>query len=139
MDFLNMRHVLPFLVPIMALMIPIVAIIMGIQAKMRREQLLHETLRQLADKGQPLPPELLNQLSGDGQASLDAQRRRTNGGLQAGAINVAAGLGLAVMFYLMNPGSWLWAIGCLPGFIGIAMLIVWRVETRGQKDAQAKV
>ena len=134
MDFLDLRHVLPFLVPIVALMIPIVAIIMGIQAKMRREQLLHETLRQLADKGQPLPPELLAQLTGDPSGRADAVKRGRTVSLQVGAVNLAVGLALALMFSLMNPNSWLWTIGCLPGFIGLALLVVWWVESSGQKS-----
>ncbi|MCV2362817.1 DUF6249 domain-containing protein [Paucibacter sp. DJ1R-11] len=135
MDFLDLRHIVPFLVPIVALLIPIVAIVMGVQSKMRRDQLLHETLRQLADKGQPLPPELLGQLGVDMGLRTQAPRVRAFNSLLGGAVNVALGLALALMFYAMQPGSWLWAIGCLPGFIGLALLLVWWVETRSEKNS----
>lgn len=135
MDFLDLRHIVPYLVPIMALLIPIVAIVMGVSAKMRREQLLHETLRQFADKGQPLPPELLAQLGADMGEGTQAPRTRAFNSLLGGAVNLALGLALALMFYAMQPDSWLWAIGCLPGFIGVALLLVWWVELRAQKNA----
>lgn len=134
MDFIDLRHIVPFLVPIVALMIPIVAIVMGIQSKMRREQLLHETLRQLADKGQPLPPELMAQLTGEPVDRAEAHRRAMTTSLQVGAVNFAAGLGLSLMFYLMKPGSWLWAIGCLPGFIGLALMAVWWFDARSRRQ-----
>jgi len=137
MDFIDLRHIVPFLVPIVALMIPIVAIVMGIQAKMRREQLLHETLRQLADKGQPLPPELMAQLTGEPVDRAEVHRRSMTTSLQVGAVNFAAGLGLTLMFYLMNPGSWLWAIGCLPGFIGLALMAVWWFDLRSRRNPPA--
>jgi hypothetical protein len=58
MSFLN--ELSPNLIPIIALLIPIVGIIGGVTLKITRLNLLHETIRQLAAKGQPIPPELLN-------------------------------------------------------------------------------
>lgn len=52
----------PILVPIVALLIPIVAIIANALLKNSRLQLLQETVRQLSKNGQPIPPELLNKI-----------------------------------------------------------------------------
>jgi hypothetical protein len=54
----------PILIPIVALLIPIVGIIAGVTLKITRLQLLHETVRQISANGQPIPPELLNQIIG---------------------------------------------------------------------------
>ncbi len=52
----------PNLIPIVALLIPIVGIIAGVTLKITRLNLLHETVRQLGANGQPIPPELLNMI-----------------------------------------------------------------------------
>jgi hypothetical protein len=126
-DVIVLRHLLPFIIPIIALLIPIVAIVMSMMRKMRQEQLMHETLRQMVEKGQPIPPELL---SGRGLTSwTDEVKAKSPNQLRDGAMSVAAGLGLAAMFYVMRPDGWLWAIGLVPLFVGVAMLIVWRIES----------
>jgi hypothetical protein len=60
----------PYLVPILALLIPIVAIVGKYVTTIRREELIHETMRQLSERGQPIPPELLA-----GLAQADGKRK----------------------------------------------------------------
>jgi hypothetical protein len=127
-NILTLKQVLPLLIPIVGMLIPIVAIIYGVNAKMRREQLMHETIRQLVEKGQAIPPELLN--GGRGLSEADDGPSTRKNTLLGGAVCVATGLGLMVMFFAMNSQSWLWAIGCLPLFVGVAMLVVWRMERK---------
>ena len=55
----------PMLIPIIALLIPIVSIISWTVLKITRLQLLHETIRHLSASGQPLPPELLREIVSD--------------------------------------------------------------------------
>ena len=52
----------PVLIPIIALLIPIVGIIASAVLKIVRMQLLHETVRQLSANGQAIPQELINKL-----------------------------------------------------------------------------
>jgi hypothetical protein len=52
----------PNLIPLTALLIPIVAIIGSVVLKIQRLQLLHETVRQISASGQPVPPELLKKI-----------------------------------------------------------------------------
>jgi hypothetical protein len=49
----------PILVPIIALLIPIVSIVAWAIVKITRLNLLHETVRHLSANGQSIPPELL--------------------------------------------------------------------------------
>ncbi|HWW06802.1 DUF6249 domain-containing protein [Collimonas sp.] len=99
---------------------------------MRRAELMHETVRQMVAQGRDIPPQLLDgslladRPAGGGNASW----QNRSGLLIFGATNVAAGLGVMVMFYAMRPGEWLWAIGCIPLFVGIALLLVWKMESR---------
>lgn len=52
----------PILIPVIALLIPIVGIIASTVLKVTRLHLLHETVRTLSANGQPIPPELLSQI-----------------------------------------------------------------------------
>lgn len=52
----------PVLIPIIALLIPIVSIIAWVILKITRLQLLHETVRHLSEHGQPIPPELISKI-----------------------------------------------------------------------------
>ena len=126
----ELSHLAPFLIPIVALLIPIVAIISFYISKSRREQLMHETLRQLSERGQTIPPELLSGSFGAELKDRQNSNKNRNANLLAGGINVAAGLGLMVMFTAMDRNGWLWAIGCMPLFIGVAMLLVWKYEQK---------
>jgi hypothetical protein len=111
---------------ILALLIPLVAIVGGVVLRLRRLALTHETIRQLSAQGLHIPPQLL--IRRDPYARWSAKHQ-----LHAGAINVGAGLGLMALFYVMKPGGWLWAVGCLPLFIGLAMLVVWKIEPQASE------
>ena len=49
-----LRHNFPLLIPILALMIPIVAIVAHYVSKSNRERQCHETIRELVKAGQPI-------------------------------------------------------------------------------------
>lgn len=55
----------PLLIPIIALLIPIVGIVAWAVVKTTRMNLLHETVRHLSSNGLPIPPELLAQITDD--------------------------------------------------------------------------
>ena len=55
----------PLLIPIIALLIPIVGIVAWAVVKTTRMNLLHETVRHLSSNGQPIPPELIAQITDD--------------------------------------------------------------------------
>jgi len=58
----SLTELSPMLVPLAALLIPIVWIISWVVLKITRLHLLHETIRHLSVSGQPIPPELLHQI-----------------------------------------------------------------------------
>jgi len=54
----------PLLIPIIALLIPIVGVVAWAVVKVNQAHLLHETVRILSANGQPIPPELLRKITG---------------------------------------------------------------------------
>jgi len=132
-----LRENFPVLIPILALMIPIVAIVAHYLTKSRREQAMHETIRELVKAGQPIPPQLLSGKEFQ-DSDLEEQRsqRQRNAGLQAGVINLSIGLGLMGMFAAMRPGSWLWSIGLIPFCLGLGLMLLWGFERKQQQQQQ---
>ena len=83
--------------------------------KHRKAQLNHETILRLAEKGLPIPPELME------------PPRRGNAGLRGGLVLLALGIALSVFFAGWGPG---WSIGLIPGLMGAALLIAWKIENK---------
>jgi Domain of unknown function (DUF6249) len=110
------------IIPVLALLIPIVAIVAHFLAKAQKERQRHQTIRELARAGQPIPPELLADSS---DPPVSAERAQLNRILLPGMVNLGLGLGLVGLFAAMSPGSWLWAIGLVPLFLGLALVLLW--------------
>jgi hypothetical protein len=85
--------------------------------KHRKAQLNHETILRLAEKGLPIPPELME------------PPRRGNAGLRGGLVLLALGIALSVFFAGWGPG---WSIGLIPGLMGAALLIAWKIENKSR-------
>jgi hypothetical protein len=101
----------------------IIGIVVIIQwARLRREKQLHETLRQMIEKGVDIPPALLVP-----PRPKDADRRR-------GVILLAVGCGLMIFFAAVDKGSdGAWGIGAVPALIGAGYLVAWLL---GRKDRE---
>jgi len=141
------------IVPILGILM-IIAIVIGplwirsYFAARERSQ-LHETLRVAYEKGQPVPPELIEKLTA-------ATPRQNYGGsssssgpdadLRRAIILIAVGLGLAGLgaglfwgFMYVNPipagiiGGSTAGAGAIPGFIGLAYLVLWLARRSGPK------
>lgn len=125
----------PLVIPILALLIPIVAIVSHYISKTSIERERHETLRELARAGQPIPPELLDVQDSDWHRARREQNS-PNRILIPALINIAVGLGLMGMFAAMSPGSWLWSIGLLPLFLGLGLAVYWAVERKQPQQQQ---
>jgi Domain of unknown function (DUF6249) len=115
------------IIPILGLMIPIVAIVAYYLSKAHSERQRHQTIREFARAGQPVPLELLADTHGsDLQRTQQGKVNPTpNRILLPAAINVGLGLGLIGMFAVMSPGSWLWGIGLVPLCLGLGLVLLW--------------
>jgi hypothetical protein len=85
---------------------------------------LHRTVRDMVEKGQPVPPSLF--------APPPAIRARSD--MRRGVVLMMVGFGLMIFFGAVN--DWeggAWALGVIPFLIGVGYLLVWKFE--GPKDA----
>lgn len=121
------------LVPIIAILAvfgTITAIIVGptyFKARERRE--MQETVRAAIDKGQPLPPEVIDAMSQDVTKNLPSRSRD----LRRGVIWLAIGIGLAAFSVVSDMGGNGWngnvdngllGIACIPATIGLAFIVL---------------
>ena len=97
--------------------LPVLLVAVILYYKHRRLRMMHETIARLAERGLPVPPQLLD------------PPRRGYSGLRGGMVLVALGLGLAVF---MNEQQGSWSIGLIPGLMGVALIIAWAIEVRGK-------
>ena len=84
---------------------------------------LHRTVREMVEKGQPVPPALF--------APPAAIRARSD--MRRGVVLVMVGIGVMIFFGAVN--DWeggAWALGIIPFLIGVGHLLVWKLE--GPKD-----
>ncbi|HSJ98041.1 MAG TPA: DUF6249 domain-containing protein [Myxococcota bacterium] len=98
--------------------LPLVLVAAILHYKHRKLRMTHETIARLAEKGLPVPPELLE------------PPRRGQHGLRGGLVLVALGLALAVFFHQVEAP---WSIGLIPGLMGAALLLAWAIERRGER------
>jgi hypothetical protein len=120
-----MMSILHLLIPVLGLLVPIVAIVAYYWGSAYRARLRHETVRELARAGVPIPPELLADLR-DGGGDWATNRASYSLRLLLGAtVNLGLGLGLIGMFATQSPGSWLWSIGLIPTCLGVALGLLW--------------
>ncbi|MBM3370997.1 MAG: hypothetical protein FJY46_09675 [Betaproteobacteria bacterium] len=96
---------------------------------MHHATLLHETLRHLSELGRPIPQSLLDQLN-QLHTPKSAQSWTPQSSLRAGVINIAVGAALSLFFLVMQPDDWLWAIGIIPLFIGIGLLVIAQSDSK---------
>ena len=90
-----------------------------------KSRALHRTVRMMVEKGQEVPPALLN--------PPPVVRQRSD--LRRGVVLLMVGLGLMVFFGAVN--DWeggVWSLGIIPFLIGAGYLLVWRLDVR-REDA----
>ena len=103
----------------------IAAIVIGPRyLKSLERRKMAETLRAAIDKGQPLPPEVINMLTVDTKPPSSPQRD-----LRRGVILVAVALGLVAMGLLIGLGEPdatypIIGVAAIPGFVGLALIAI---------------
>ena len=113
----------------------IAAIVLGPRYFRNRErQDLQQTLRAAIDKGQPLPPEVIESITRDTPRTKAARSRND---LRSGVVWVAVALGIAafgwVSYYYGDFDGFapLLGVACIPGFIGLALIALGVVDRLG--------
>lgn len=107
-----------FLAVTLSLGMPIIIVAIIVAYKYRKRRLQHETLRTFAENGQPVPENLMETL---------APEKAPKSQLQSGINLLALGLGIAVFFTLIGSVK-VAAFGCIPGFVGLAKILIWKFE-----------
>ncbi len=109
------------LVAIMGMLVtfglPLLLVALILFYKHRKLRMTHETIARLAEKGLPVPPELLE------------PPRRSHAGLRGGLVLLALGVGLAIFLDEVHAP---WSIGLIPGLMGVALLVAWKIESRSR-------
>jgi uncharacterized iron-regulated membrane protein len=95
--------------------LPLALVAIVLYFKHRKSVMNHETITRLAEKGLPIPAELME------------PPRRGNAGLRGGLVLVALGIALSFFFAGWGPG---WSIGLIPGLMGVALLVAWKIESK---------
>jgi len=122
------------------------AIIIGPRfLRSRDRDKLHETLRIAYEKGQPVPPEMIDALVND-ERRTPAFVPTPDRDFRRGLVLVFIGLGFAAAAYALylgisvfsDTGAWITgecvaAVGAVPGFIGLAYLLLWLAKRGSNK------
>lgn len=115
-----------FVIPIVAITMltifgaPVLIVALIMYFGFSKNRALHRTVRMMAEKGQPIPPELL-------APPTPAVKQRSD--MRRGVVLCMIGLGIMIFFGAVNEwegGSW--AIGVIPFVIGLGYLLVWKLE-----------
>jgi hypothetical protein len=79
-----------------------------------------EVLKKLADATGTQAQQVLDMMR---EQDRNEERRNREGGRLAGMILTGSGIGLSVMFGVLEPTSKTWVLGLTPALIGVALLI----------------
>jgi hypothetical protein len=109
--------ILTILVPVALFTFIGVCVALGVNGRLKRSRLLHDTIRLMIEKGQPIPPELLQ--------SQDPPRRPKSD-LRNGLVLVGVGVGVVVLLFMQHQNAW--PAGLIPLLMGVAFLITWKIE-----------
>lgn len=126
----ELRQVLGVLVGLCAVLMPVAIVFIVLHFRHRRSTETLATVRHLADKGLPVPADLLGPGNGDRPASDPRSMLITS------LSTLGAGIGLMIFFYTWTPMRFLWGVGALVAIIGVAQLIgLWLTRKQAPDDA----
>lgn len=98
----------------------------------QERQKLQETLRAAVERGEPIPPEIVQAMTQPVKESRSGAYRHPDQDLRQGIVWLAVGLGLALMGYLIGfnePDAThvMLGVAAIPSFIGVAFIVLWAV------------
>jgi hypothetical protein len=133
-----LETIFPFLIPISGIFM-IIAVVIGpiwirSHYSARDRAQMHETMRVAYEKGQPVPPEMIEKLTNSVTRQVSSGSG-SDADLRRAVVLIAVGLGLcglgAGFFYGLPAeaggivGGIIAGSGAIPGFIGVAYLVLW--------------
>ena len=95
--------------------LPLALVALVLWYKHRKLRMTHETIARLAERGLPVPPELVE------------PPRRASAAMRGGFVLIGLGLALAIFLPQVNGP---WSIGLIPGLMGAGLLLAWAIERR---------
>ena len=124
-----------FLVPIAFFAAIAAVFILPSYFRSRDRARMHETLRLAYEKGQPVPPELIEALQVGGQTPMENPQSRAARDLRVGIVWLAVGLGFVAIGGAFYAGLYyvggatetfasFAAIGAIPIFVGLAFMLL---------------
>lgn len=131
LDFNFAPHMIAIVVPIAGMILGGIMAVSAMYFSHQRRQLWHETARIALERGQPLPvnPE-------DDGKNLRLRVRTGRNDVRSGLILISVGAGL--YFFLWQAGARdAAAVGAIPGFIGVALLLFGLFSSPTPKDPSA--
>ncbi len=116
------------LIPLTAIVftfgMPIMIVAVVLYSSYRKKRLMHDTINQYVSSGKDIPPEVLKGLQKEATPKNNLHR-----GL------VMSGIGLGIFFCFTIIGSVeAGALGLIPLFIGLAQLLIWKLENKENRD-----
>ena len=124
------------LVPLGAFAMVVALVVWPRYLKSRDRQRLLDTMRVAYERGQPVPPDIVDALSFDDKAKTWGPDRDLRSGVTLIAVALAfIVLGLTISWYHgEDEAVILAAIGAFPGFVGLGQLALWFAR-RNRSDA----
>ena len=126
LDKMKSEDIPAFVIPIVAITMftifgaPVLIVAFIMYFGFSKSRMQHRTIRMLAEKGQPIPPELL-------APPTPAVRKRSD--VRRGVVLAMIGVGMMLFFGATTEwegGSW--TLGLIPFLIGAGYLVVWKLE-----------
>jgi hypothetical protein len=125
----DIKQSLAIMIPIIAIVmgcsIPIVIVGLGLYFRHRKNIVLHETVRTMVDKGVPIPPEMFK--SDENASPFAGGTKRPRNDLRTGLIMTCMGVGMVL--FIGKPG---WIVL----FLGVAFLLIASFEKKNKNDDQ---
>jgi Domain of unknown function (DUF6249) len=126
----GLPQVLGVLIGLCSVLMPVAIVFIVLYFRHRRSIETLATVRYLADKGLPVPADLLR--AGKGERVGSDPRSM----LITALSTLGAGIGLMIFFYTWTPMRFLWGVGALVAIIGVAQLIgLWLTRKQAPDDA----
>lgn len=122
---LGEEGVMPFLVAITAIIVifgtPFLIVAAVLWTSYRKRRLMHDTITQYVSSGKDVPPEVLNSLE------FKPSSPKTN--LHKGLVMCGIGIGIFLCFMMIGSPEAA-SFGLIPLFIGLAQLLIWKLEDK---------